>query len=429
MSLFQRYTNTQKTNLSWAPVIPAHWSIKRAKFIFKLNKREPLDTDDIVTAFRDGQVTLRSNRRTDGFTNSFKEIGYQRVLKGDLVIHAMDAFAGAVGVSDSDGKCTPVYSCCTPTDAVDTAFYARMVRSMALSGYIESLSKGIRERSTEFRWREFSEQALPIPPIEEQREINLFLDRETSRIDFLIQKKSRFIQILREKRQAIVTQAVTKGLNSSAPMVDSGVEWLGLVPVHWKIMRCSNFLFEIKRKNDLMQSENYLSLMANRGVIPYAEKGDIGNKKPEDLSKCKLVEVGDFVINSMNYSIGSYGRSNYRGICSPVYVILRHREDFVESDYVDLILSNSSFQQYAQSFGTGILDHRRAIGWDEIKKISVAIPPIEEQIEISQKIHRETRKINSLIKKTEESISLLIEHRSALIAAAVTGKIDVRISR
>src|SRR5690606_1232812 len=104
----------KQSNISWVGLMPDHWDTKRANFLFWLAQRPPRDGDDIVTAFRDGQVTLRKNRRTEGFTNALKEAGYQGVRRGDLVIHAMDAFAGAIGVSDSDGKCTPVYSCCVP---------------------------------------------------------------------------------------------------------------------------------------------------------------------------------------------------------------------------------------------------------------------------------------------------------------------------
>ena len=197
------------SGIPWVGFMPAHWQSKRAKFLFALAQRAPGNDDGIVTAFRDGQVTLRSNRRTDGFTNAIKEAGYQGVRKGDLVIHAMDAFAGAIGVSDSDGKCTPVYSCCTPINDASTEFYARCVRTMATTGYIESLAKGIRERSTDFRWAMFAEQLLPIPPRPEQDEIVSYIDRATSRIDTLVAKTERSIELLREHRIAIITAAVT----------------------------------------------------------------------------------------------------------------------------------------------------------------------------------------------------------------------------
>ena len=209
MTALSAPSQKKATDLAWAPEIPYDWEIKRGKFLFDLQKRQVCDEDDIVTAFRDGQVTLRKMRRTDGFTNALKEAGYQRVHKGDLVIHAMDAFAGAVGVSDSDGKCTPAYSCCTPKNGVSAEFYARLIWTMALSGFIESLAKGIRERSTDFRWREFAEQSLPVPPYEQQLEINAFLDRETTRIDGLVAKTKHSIELLKEKRSALITAAVT----------------------------------------------------------------------------------------------------------------------------------------------------------------------------------------------------------------------------
>lgn len=204
----------------------------------------------------------------------------------------------------------------------------------------------------------------------------------------------------------------------------SGSEWLGDIPAHWNVKRGAAVLQEKRRKNDPLVSENYLSLLANRGIIPYAEKGDVGNKKPDDLTKCKLVSAGDFVINSMNYAIGSYGVSKYDGICSPVYVVMSHNPKVVVPEYVDLILSNPSYQKYAQSFGTGILDHRRAIGWDEIKRIPVAIPPIGEQAEIASYIQEKTNRINSLIEKKTRFVELLKEKRQAVITKAVTKGLD-----
>ena len=125
---------------------------------------------------------------------------------------------------------------------------------------------------------------------------------------------------------------------------DSGVEWIGEVPAHWDVVRGDVVLMESRTKNDPIVSENYLSLMANIGIIPYGDKGDVGNKKPEDLSKCKLVSPGDFIINSMNYAIGSYGVSRYFGVCSPVYVVMRHNEELVDSRFISP-LKNPGFSE------------------------------------------------------------------------------------
>lgn len=201
---------------------------------------------------------------------------------------------------------------------------------------------------------------------------------------------------------------------------DSGVEWLGEVPSHWEVLPCRAIVREQVAKNEESADENYLSVMANVGVIPYEEKGDIGNKKPDDLSKCKIVCKGDLVINSMNYGIGSYGLSNYAGVCSPVYIVLRPILEKIESRFALRVFENKKFQTFAQSFGNGILDHRAAINWDILKVISVPLPPSEEQIEILDFLDRETRKIDALAAEQERLIALLTEKRQAVISHTVT---------
>jgi len=209
--------------------------------------------------------------------------------------------------------------------------------------------------------------------------------------------------------------------------IDSGTSFLGKIPSDWTVNRGAAFLFEKKVRNSGTQSTNYLSLMANRGIILYSEKGDVGNKKPEDLSKCKVVEKGDFVLNSMNYSIGSYGVSPHNGICSPVYVIMGHYADKAAHGFINYILSNKHYQTYAQSFGTGILDHRRAIGWDEIKQIPVALPPLEEQTAIAKYLDRETARIDGLIEKKTRFIALLNDKEKAAISRLVRVGIDPKV--
>ncbi|MBV5328896.1 MAG: restriction endonuclease subunit S, partial [Chlorobium sp.] len=194
---FPRYERYKESGVAWLGEVPEHWQNSRLKNLFALMSRLPEEEDGIVTAFRDGEVTLRNNRRVDGFTNAIHEHGYQRILKGDLVIHAMDAFAGAIGVSDSDGKSSPVYSVCTPKSTqVHPPYYGRLLRHMAVTGYINALSKGIRERSTEFRWKEVSNIIVAAPSLTEQTLIAAFLDSETAKIDALITEQQRLIALL-----------------------------------------------------------------------------------------------------------------------------------------------------------------------------------------------------------------------------------------
>jgi type I restriction enzyme S subunit len=201
---------------------------------------------------------------------------------------------------------------------------------------------------------------------------------------------------------------------------DSGVEWLGEVPEHWDVLPCRGIVDERNVKNEGAACQDYLSLMANVGIIPYEEKGDVGNKKPEDLGKCKLVRKGDFVINSMNYGIGSYGVSGYDGVCSPVYIVLIPKEEKVRPGFAFRIFEDKTFQSHAQSFGNGILAHRCTIGWDIIKGIGVPVPSSHEQERILQFLDRETAKIDALIAEQQRLIELLQEKRQALISQAVT---------
>ena len=199
------------SGVEWQGDLPSHWDVQRSKFIFKKIERKVNEEDQIVTCFRDGQVTATANRRTEGFTNALKEHGYQGIRKGDLVIHAMDAFAGAIGISDSDGKATPVYSVCLPHDKqkIDVYFYAYYLRNLALSGFISSLAKGIRERSTDFRYADFAELLLPIPPYLEQQKIADYLDKQTAKIDQAIALKTAHIEKLKEYKSVLINDVVT----------------------------------------------------------------------------------------------------------------------------------------------------------------------------------------------------------------------------
>ena len=145
------------SGIEWIGDIPDDWEVRRGKYTLDLLMRPIRDNDEIITCFRDGQVTRRSNRREDGFTFADKEIGYQGILKGDLVIHGMDGFAGAIGISDSDGKGSPVLNVCRPKNGSDTRYINYYLRTLALQNVFIALSTGIRERSCDLRWKKIAE--------------------------------------------------------------------------------------------------------------------------------------------------------------------------------------------------------------------------------------------------------------------------------
>ena len=200
----------------------------------------------------------------------------------------------------------------------------------------------------------------------------------------------------------------------------SGVEWLGDIPKHWNSFPCRSGVNHLVKKNTNGDEDNYLSLMANIGIVLYEDKGDVGNKKPDDLTKCKIVRKGNLVINSMNYAIGSYGMSPYDGVCSPVYIILDSKPNMLEQRYALRLFENKPFQKQLAILGNGILEHRAAISWDDIKGQYIPLPSLEEQRTIAAFLDYETARIDQLIAKQQQLIELLKEKRQAVISHAVT---------
>tara|TARA_B110000503_G_scaffold96657_1_gene145331 strand:+ start:469 stop:1788 length:1320 start_codon:yes stop_codon:yes gene_type:complete len=211
------------------------------------------------------------------------------------------------------------------------------------------------------------------------------------------------------------------------PMKDSGVEWLGGVPEDWRVTRLDSVFVNQNVKNKSLGIDSYLSLMKNIGIIPYAEKGNVGNKAPVDFDKCKLVSTGDFVLNSMNFGIGSFGVSSYDGMVSPVYIVLKPTHLDRDADYYRHLFNTSRFRNFSQMLGSGILEHRAAIPWEKFKTVGLPVPPLQEQVAIASYLDQETSQIDQLISKKEKLIEKLLERRQALITQVVTKGLDPNV--
>jgi len=198
------------SGIPWLCEIPEHWPLFRAKYLWRECSLPVRDGDEMVTCFRDGQVTLRKNRREDGFTNAVKELGYQGVRAGQLVLHSMDAFAGAIGVSDSEGKCTPEYIVCDPVkEEVYNPYYGYLLRIMAINGFVQATCTAVRERAPRIHFSDFGNMFFPVPPTEEQRSIVDHIASETAKLDALRVATEKTIGLLKERRTALIAAAVT----------------------------------------------------------------------------------------------------------------------------------------------------------------------------------------------------------------------------
>lgn len=188
-------------------MIPSHWEIIRGKYILTYMQKPVREDDGVITCFRDGEVTLRSNRREEGFTMSDKEIGYQGIDVGDLVVHGMDGFAGSIGISDSRGKASPVLN------VLDTKQNKRYImyylRSMAYSDVFLALATGIRVRSCDLRWNKLAELSYPVPPLAEQQAIVEYIDSVLEKTDAVIADKKAQLETLDEYKKSLIFEYVT----------------------------------------------------------------------------------------------------------------------------------------------------------------------------------------------------------------------------
>lgn len=265
---------------------------------------------------------------------------------------------------------------------------------------------------------------VPIPPPDEQRAIAAFLDRETVRIDALIEKKQRQTELLHERRVAYVSHVVTRGLSPSAPMKSSGFTWLGNIPKHWSLKRAKVVFREINERSTTGEEE-LLTVSHITGVTPRSEK-DVNMFMAESLEDYKRCEPGDLVINTMWAWMGALGVARCSGIVSPSYNVYRFRGDGYEPQYYDHLFRTPGFAEEIRCHSKGIWISRLRVYPEEFFQIRLPCPPREEQHAIVDAIRKEIGNYDALQTKIEESIDRLREYRTALISAAVTGNVNVR---
>lgn len=432
VAAYPKYESYHDSGVEWVGAIPARWNVRRGKWLFKKMDRPVRPEDDIVTCFRDGVVTLRANRRTEGFTNALKEHGYQGIRKGDLVIHAMDAFAGAVGVSDSDGKSTPVYSACVPRveGTVNPRFYAYYMRHITLSGLLVAMAKGIRERSTDFRFGDFADLALAAPPIEEQTAIVAFLDGKCATIDEAVRIKEEQIRLLVERRQILIQEAVTRGLNPDAPMKNSGIDWIGQIPAHWEVKRLRHLGAPVigltYDPKDLCDAdEGTLVLRSSNlqgGRFTYGDDLNVyvSMRIPEKLK----IKRDDILICSRNGSrdlIGKCALATEQD-CGASFGAFTTVFRSPINRYLFQILNSEIFKRLAGSFLTATINQ---LTTSNLNSIYVPVPPPVEQAQLTDYLETLNAKVSDAIALKQSQITALREYKTSLINAAVTGKIKV----
>ncbi|MCZ7431729.1 restriction endonuclease subunit S [Streptomyces sp. WMMC1477] len=393
---------------------PPDWRATTVRRVLRPLDRPARSGLGVITAYRDGTVTLRANRRKDGYTFSDTENGYQEIRPGDLVFHALDGFAGAVGVSDSHGNGSPVYHVCEPMAGDDPAYLARLLRHLGTSGFLATQAPNVRERSVDFRnWSTFARIPLVLPPTDEQRSIVNFLDRETADIDTLIDEQQRLIEMLRERRWSVVERSVAlldwnTPLKAVAVLVQTGP-------------------FGSQLKSDEYEDGgtpiiNPSHIVAGE-VVPDPRVA-VGAAKAEQLARHAL-EEGDLVAARR----GELGRCAVVGapavgfLCGTGSALIRFNRAFIEPAFGAIVFSSRRNRDALALASVGsTMDNLNS---DIIGSLRVPVPTLEEQRGLVAEISDATAKIDTLIEETEQFIELSRERRLAVISAAMTGQIDV----
>jgi type I restriction enzyme, S subunit len=424
--MVQKMRKMKDSGIEWIGEIPAGWSIARGKHILTLLQRAVFPTDGVITCFRDGEVTLRSNRREDGFTVSLKEIGYQGIEPGDLVVHGMDGFAGSIGISDSRGKSSPVLVVLDSSQ--DKKYLMYYLRSMAYNNVFLALSTGIRVRSCDLKWNKLADLLYLVPPIVEQHKLVSFLDEKCSEIDAMLSKTRASIEEYKKLKQAVITQAVTKGVRGEREMKDSGVEWIGEIPKEWiceKIKYATSIsrgLFNHRPRND----ERYYN-----GKYPFIQTGDVANATKYIVSYSQtLNELGKAVSKefpkgtltmTIAANVGDVAILNFDAYFPDSVV------GFIPNKNIRTLYLFYVFSSMKDEFTrTAIKSTQLNLNIDRVKETFIPVTlSVTEQCEIENYLESKCAEIDGLIAKKEQLVKELESYKKSLIYEVVTGKREV----
>ncbi|HAS1785000.1 TPA: restriction endonuclease subunit S [Enterobacter cloacae] len=433
MAKYKAYPKYKESGVKWLDKLPLKWSTEKTKRMFSLKRNlvgHLSNSFQLLSLTLNGVIPRDISSGEGKIPASFDT--YQSVQAGDLIfcLFDIDETPRTIGLAEQDGMITGaynVYSCmdkCLPGYAY--YYFLHIDSFKGLKPFYTGLRKVVRAET-------FGCIEMPNPSLSEQEKICLFLDHETAKIDNLIEKQQQLIVLLKEKRQAVISHTVTKGLNFDVPMKDSGVEWLGEVPEHWTVCRLKQI---IKSGTSISYGIVQPGDSLDEG-IPFIQTTNIsqGNLQLESLPKTSgEIEKnyprsrldGGEVILGIRASIGSAyvvplelkGANLSRGVARI------QPGSSITSEYLVWYLKTNAVEQYWALSKQGSTFSEVSI--ETVRELTVCVPPKDEQYNIASRLEGALDRIHKLIVKSEIKMSLLRERRAALISAAVTGKIDVR---
>ncbi|MFW5728731.1 MAG: restriction endonuclease subunit S [Spirochaetota bacterium] len=429
------YARYKDSGVEWLGEVPEHWGVKRMRFVCSLNPSPSevahFDGETVVTFVpmeavgEDGSLDTTQTQ-----SKARVENGFTYFANGDVAFAKITpSFENGKGTRFESlrpffGFGTTELTVLRPLSSVDSKYLLYLTFSAPFRniGEFWMYGAGGQKRVPDEFVRNFT---VGFPPLPEQRAIADHLDAETGRIDTLISEQRELIELLKEKRQALISHCVTRGLDPDVPMKDSGVEWLGEVPEHWNMIPAGRVFREAREPGD--DSLPVLTVSIHDGVSDSEYRPDRHERKVarmEDRSKYLRVRPGDLVYNMMRAWQGGLGAVKVDGLVSPAYVVARPTRRIV-TRFTEYLLRTPGGIEQLRVRSKGVTDFRLRLYWDEFRTIQVVLPPLPEQHAIADYLDAETARIDALITEAEQTITLMQEHRSALISACVTGKVRV----
>lgn len=404
----------------WFSSIPSTWRATKIRELFSERNTKVSDKDyPALSVGKMGIVPqLDTAVKTDNGDNR------KLICKGDFAINSRSDRKGAGGISDFDGSCSLIITVLKPHKELNSRFYHYLLRSHYFSEEYYRNGKGLVSDLWTTKWDTMQNIYIPVPPSSEQDQIVRYLDWQTSRINKLIKGYKRQIELLEERKKAVVSNAIIYGLKKDVPLKNSGVYWIGDIPQNWSTIKLRRILSPVSIKN--CPDIQLLSVVREQGVIirDTENKESNHNYIPDDLSNYKVVKRNQFVINKMKAWQGSYGVSEYDGLVSPAYLVFN--VNFNNLEYFHYAIRSKVYVNFFAQASDGIRVGQWDLDMQKMKEIPFIVPSEEEQVEIVRYIKKEQKKLDVSIEKWKSKIVLLKEYRTRLISDVVTGQIDVR---
>jgi len=426
----QKYPNYKDSGAEWLGDLPIHWESIKMKHLFQDVSIKKKADAELLSVTQDQGVVPRTwveNRMVmpSGALESFKFIN-----KGDFAI-SLRSFEGGLEYCHHDGIISPAYTVLKAKRTFESQFYKYLFKSFSFISELQTSVVGIRQGKN-ISFEELSYSYLPIPPLPEQTAIAAFLDRKTALIDQAIGIKQKQIELLKERRQILIHNAVTRGLNPNVKLKHSGVEWIGEIPEEWevkKLLGICNFLRgnSTFSKDELLYNGDYVALQYGKTYKVDEINDSYGfyiNK--EFYKETQIVKYDDTILISTSETIEDLGHSAYYnrndlGLIGGEQILLNPKNKKIDGHY--LYFYSKLFSRELRKYATGIKVFRFNV--NNLKTIYISIPPLSEQKQIVEFIKIANTKTSTAISLKEQEIEKLKEYKATLINSAVTGKIKV----